>query len=409
MPSIRWLLALLSCCVLSCAADWPQWLGPRRDGSCADHVTPWKGTPQIVWRQPVGEGHSSPILAGGRVFLHVKQKDKDSEALLAFDAASGKPIWNSSYGRGPFSSPFGAGPRGTPAVDGKRVYSLGVTGILTCSDTATGEQLWQKDTLKQFQAPNLTFGVSCSPLVHADLVYVNVGAKGASIVAFDKGNGDVRWKSLDDPASYSSPLLLGPAADEQLVFLTQQGLAALDPSKGSLHWRYPFVDLLSESSTTPVRVGDLLVASSVTVGSAALRLEQKDGKRSVTEVWKNPALTCYFSTPVPVGSDLLFMINGSIIPPPRATLRCVDPKTGKELWQKSGIGKYHAALLRTGNDKLLLLDDAGNLLLLEPNPQAYRELARAKVCGPTWAHPAAADGLLYIRDDKELICVRLHD
>jgi outer membrane protein assembly factor BamB len=243
--------------------------------------------------------------------------------------------------------------------------------------------------------------------VEQNHVLVNVGGKGASVVAFDQDTGAVAWKNLDDPASYSSPIVFGQGKERQVVFLTQQALVSLSPNDGRLFWRFPLVDLLFESSTTPVRTGDLLMASSITYGSVGLRLETKDGRPSATQVWKNDALTCYFSTPVAVGQDYLYIVTGTKPPFPQATLHCLEAKTGKELWKKPKVGKYHAALLRTGNDKLLMLEEAGDLVLLDPDPKEYRELARAKVCGETWAHPALANGRLYVRDNKEIICLRL--
>lgn len=389
------------------AADWPQWLGPHRDGTSAEKVAPWKEAPRVLWRQPVGEGHSGPVVAGGKVFLHAKVKDKNEEELLAWDAATGKQLWRTAYPRVEFTSIFGNGPRGTPTVVGDRIWALGVTGLLGCFDTENGKQLWQVDTLKQFRADNLTFGVSCSPLIEGRKVLVNVGGKGASIVAFDKDKGDVLWKVLDDRASYSSPIAFGEGKERQVVFLTQQGLVSLRPDDGMVFWKHPLVDQLSESSTTPVRVKDLLLGSSVTYGSVGLRLASKEGKPTASQVWKNSVLSCYFSTPVPVGGKQLYMVTGSILPPPQATLRCVDPETGKELWSKPRIGKYHASLLRTGDDRLLIVDDAGHLILLAPSPKEYTELARTKVCGETWAHPALAHGKLYLRDHKELMCLQL--
>src|SRR5262249_7253950 len=132
------------------AADWPQWLGPNRDASSAEIITPWKGALTVVWRQAAGEGHSSPVTADGRLVFHAKVKDQDAEEVVALDAKTGKPIWRGSYPRGPFTSIFGNGPRATPAVASGKLYTLGVTGILTCWDAADGKQLWQVDTLKKF-------------------------------------------------------------------------------------------------------------------------------------------------------------------------------------------------------------------------------------------------------------------
>lgn len=407
MQTVRLSLILLACGTSAFADDWPQWLGPARNGATREVILPWTEAPKVLWRKPVGEGHSSPIVAQGKVFLHVKVDGKDEEEILVLNAGTGEEIWRRSYPRAPFKSPFGNGPRSTPAATGENLYTLGVTGILTGWDVSSGRRLWQVDTLAQFNASNLLFGTSCSPLVDGDRVLINVGGPGASIVAFRKDSGEVAWKTLDDRASYSSPVMMGSGKDRQIIFLTQQGLVGLAPHDGKLLWKFPLVDKLSESSTTPVFSNALLIGSSVTFGSVALRLEDLDGAMRPVEAWRNPKLTCYISTPISAGKDELFLVTGTIIPPPSATLRCVEGSTGKILWSKGEIGEYHAALLRTGNGKLLLLDDGGNLALLDPDPKEYKELARSKVCGPTWAHPALAGGRLYLRDKKELICLRL--
>src|SRR5262249_29293270 len=184
--------------------------------------------------------------------------------------------------------------------------------------------------------------------------------------------------------------------ERQAVFVTGANLVSLDPTDGSVFWKFPLKDKLLESSTTPVRVGDLVLASSITYGSVALELGAKDGKPSAGEKWKNPALTSYFSTPVAVGTKHVYMVTGKTPSPftkPEATLHCVEAVTGKELWQKARVGQYHASLLRTGDDRLLMMTDGGDLVLLDPNPREYRELARSNVSGPeTWAHPALSDG-----------------
>jgi outer membrane protein assembly factor BamB len=409
MPWLRTLLVLALCCPVAAAADWPQWLGPHRDAASTEVVAPWKEAPPVVWKQPVGEGHSSPVVAGGRVFLHYKPKGQDAEEVAAWDARTGKLLWRSEYARAPFKSLFGNGPRATPAVAGHRVYTFGITGVLSCFDAAGGKQVWQVDTLKKFGGKNLFFGMSCSPLVDGKRVLVNVGAKGASVVAFDRDSGDVLWKSLDDAASYASPILLTEGGGRQTIFLTHEGVVSLNPEDGHLLWRHRVVDAVSESSVTPVRVNDLVLASTITTGTVALRPEE--GSKEPAVAWKNGDLTCYFATPVPVGKEHVYMVTGTKPPAFQAvaTLRCVEAKTGKELWQKPGVGAYHASLLRTGDDKLLMLEENGTLVLLDPSPKGYRELARAKVCGQTWAHAALADGRLYVRDGANLICLRLGD
>ena len=225
---------------------------------------------------------------------------------------------------------------------------------------------------KQFEPPALTFGVSTSPLVAGDKVLVNVGAKGASVVAFNKDSGDVVWKSLDDGASYSSPILGGSGT---VVFLTRLGVVVLTLEKGELVWRYPFQDKIAESSTTPVRIGNKLLISSITLGTALLG----GGKSKLDKFWLNPDLTCYFSTPVLVGKDNVYLVTGSLSISPTSTLNCIDAQTGKPLWKKENVGKYHACLMRTGDNKLLMVEEAGNLVLIDPDPKQYRELCRSKI------------------------------
>lgn len=408
LPRLLALAFVLVSTLTAGADDWPGWLGARRDGSTTEKVAPWKGELKVLWRKPVDEGHSSPVVAGGKVFLHTKvksdAKDKFAERVEAFDAATGASAWKAEYDHVPFKSLFGNGPRGTPSVVDGKVYTFGITGVLSCYDAQKGDLVWQVDTLKTFDAKNLFFGASCSPIVVGDLVSVNVGGKGASIVAFEKNTGKTAWKALDDKASYSSPNLFQVGGVEQLVYLTAANLVALNPKDGKTIWTYPFKDALSESSTTPVRIGDLLFGSSITVGGVGLKLKSD----SVEKAWMEPGLTCYFSTPVAVGKDL-YLVTGTKPPAlvTKATLRCIDPATGKESWKRDNVGKYHASLTRTGDDKLLLVEEGGSLVLLDADPKEYRELSRSKICGTTWAHPAVADGKLYIRDNRELLCVDL--
>ncbi len=399
------------------AEDWPQWLGPRRDGSSAEKVTPWKKPLTVLWKQPVGEGNSSPVVVGGRVYLHTKPQGKNEEALTAYDVKNGKPLWTKTYARELHVYFYGNGPRATPAFADGKLYTFGITGVLTCFDAVSGNQHWQVDTLKEFKAPKLRFGASCSPIIDDGKVLLNVGAKGASIVAFDKNDGKVIWKTLDDGATYSSPILVGEPEIRQVVFLTAKGLVGAAVRDGSVFWEIPLVDALFESSITPVSSGDYIFASSITFGGLMAQMDQTMAIPRAKKIWTKPEYNCYFSTPVPVGKDHLYFVTGTkpslaaLLPgskkPAHADLRCIELATGKELWKREKVGTYHASLTRTADGKLLLLEEEGDLALVDPNPKEFRELARGKICGKTWAHPAVADGRLYIRDDKELICVEL--
>ncbi len=400
---------LLSCILTSAApaADWPQWLGPNRDGSTTEKVVPWKGELKPIWTTAVGEGNSSPIVSGGVLFLHTKVKDKNAEMVQAFDAKTGDVKWEKTYEKALFKTAFGMGPRSTPCAAGDRLYTFGNTGVLVCWNAADGQLIWQKDTLAEFKEPNLFFGVSCSPIVVDDKVLVMLGKAKTGVAAFNVKDGSVAWNAGGDPASYSSPIVFGEGAKQQVVFLTGADVLSLSP-KGDVLWKHPFVDSLSESSTTPVKVGDILIASSVKNGAVGLKLIEADGKPAVTQAWKNPELACYFSTPVTVGKDHVMMATGvASLTAASITLRCVEVATGKEVWKKPKMGKFHAALLKLGDGNLLVHDDSGNLMLLAPDIKEYKELARSKVCEGTWAHPAIANGFFYVRDGKELLCYKL--
>lgn len=396
----------LTLSLVSAAADWPQFLGPNRNNSTSDRVAPWKST-KTLWKQPVGPSHSSPVVANGLVYAFIQPGNKAADALAAYDAKTGDKKWEKSYDRDAFSPPFGEGPRGTPVIADGRVYTLGGTGVLACWDAKTGDVIWKVDTLKEFKAENLTFGVSVSPLVHDGKVYVNVGGKGTSLVAFDAKDGKVAWKTGNDKASYSSAIAAELGGTKQIVFLTAAGLCGVKPDSGEELWRYGFKDLLQESATTPLAAGNLLIGSSVTLGSVALAFDGKDGKPAAMPAWKKSILNCYFSTPALVGPDTLYMLNGKLSINPTLTLRCVDLKTGDVKWEKPNVGKYHAALIRTGDDKLLMLEDRGNLVLFAHDRGEYKELAKAKVCGATWAHPALVGNVVYVRDENDLIAVQL--
>ncbi len=389
------------------AADWPQWLGPRRDGGSAEVVAPWKDAPKEVWKAKVGIGFSSPVVANGKVFLHARIPGKEREVMTAFDAATGKELWKTAYDRATYSSVLNTGPQATPAVAGGRVYGYGITGVLTCFEADSGKQVWQTDLLKTLGAGVPRFGVCCSPLVVGNRVIVAAGGKGSSVVALDAATGAVAWQALDEPANTSSPVLV-PAPGRpvpDVVFMTTLRVVGLNPLDGTVTWEYPLSFQPSGTAPTPVTTGDLIVTSTMDNGSTAIRLTTGE-KAGAERAWQAKGLSGYFSSGV-AAKGRLFLVTNVLRPVPRADLACVDLATGKQLWKKEGVGYFHFGLVRTGDGNLLVLDDAGNLKLLDAAAPDYRELATAKACEATLVAPALSNGHVFARDGDTLTCLKL--
>lgn len=402
------------------AADWPQWLGPNRNSSTTEAVKPWSEPLKILWHAKVGEGHSSPVVAGGQVILHTADSDQvddepdvriKTEYVTAYDASTGQVNWVGRMAKKSFTSQFGNGPRATPAVADGQVFCYGVTGTFAAFDLKSGKlKTNEVDLVEEHKAKVPFFGVSSSPLVDRENVILMVGGPEASIIAINTKTYKIAAKWLNDAASYAAPTVIGDGKNRQIIVLTADGLYGLSTSSSEPLWKHRFKDVASESSATPIQAGDFIVGSSVTLGSVGLRQIEKKGHPAVDQTWKNGALTCYFSTPVALGSHV-YMVTGKMPIPllsdPVATLHCIEATTGKILWSRPKVGTYGATLVRTGDDKMLLLEESGDLVLFQPDPSGYKELARSKVCGNTWAHLAVADSRLYVRDHKELRCFEL--
>jgi outer membrane protein assembly factor BamB len=405
--------------VSASAADWPQWLGPARDGSTPEIVQPWTQPLKVRWSIKVGEGHSSPVVLGNMVILHTASSDQvddepdvraRTEYVTAYDINTCDVKWVGRMSKRPFQSQFGNGPRATPVVADGKVFCFGVTGTFAVFDLASGKLLTNEvDLVEEHKAKVPFFGVSSSPVVDGGNIFLMVGGPEAGLVAIDTKTYKLTGKWLKDAASYSAPIAVGTGDQRQIVALTADGLNGIVPANSEPAWRFRFKDLLSESSATPIVAGDVLIGSSVTLGSIGLKMISKNGRPGVEEAWRNSALTCYFSTPVAVGPHV-YMVTGRLpLPgrPPTATLHCVEAATGKVLWSKPNVGTYGATLARTGDNKLLLLEEPGHLVLIQPDPVEYKELARDKICDETWAHFAVANGKLFVRDRKELKCLEL--
>jgi outer membrane protein assembly factor BamB len=406
--TMRWatcFLVLLVGTRTGLADDWPQWLGPQRDGVSKETglLTTWpdKGPP-LGWQSKIGEGFSGPVVAGQR--LIVFHRLGDNEVVESFDAATGKPQWKFDYPtRYVDQYGKGNGPRSTPVVSGKHVFTLGAEGALHCLDLDSGKKIWGRNINDDYKVPESFFGVATSPLVVADLLLVNVGGKGAGIVAFSTVDGKERWKATSDGASYSSPVVATINGQRLAVFFTRAGVAMLEPATGKMRFakRWRSRNDASVNAATPLVIGDLLFfSSSYETGALLLKV----GKQDVEEVWSNDdSMSNHFSTCV-VYQDYLYGFHGR--QETGAALRCVELKTGKVLWTKDRYGC--GSLVLTQGHALVLTED-GDLVSVELSPQAYREKARASILvnRPIRAQLALAHGKLYARDAKRLVCWNL--
>jgi outer membrane protein assembly factor BamB len=401
--AIRWLSALCIA-LIARGEDWPQFLGPRRDGSYNGPLaTTWpKNGPKEVWQKEVGAGFAGPVVTNGKVFLF--HRPGDEEKIECFDAATGKSLWSSGYAA-TYQDDFGfdPGPRSAPTVADGRVFTYGPDGIIGATDAATGKRLWRLDAKKEFVSKKGFFGRACAPLVVGDLVLLNVGGEvGSGIVALEVGTGKLCWRASEDEASYSSPTLAVFDGQTNALFLTRRSFLGLDPANGKVRFQFPFTPKISASVTaaTPLVDGNLIfISASYSAGAAALKIEN----RKVQKLWEQDfVLSNHYATSVH-SNGLLFGFDGR--QEMRPAFVCVDWKTGKAKWRQEHFG---AGSVLIAGDRLVILLETGELILAEASGEAYKELQRAQVLGSQLrAYPALADGFLYARDKGKLVKIDL--
>jgi outer membrane protein assembly factor BamB len=383
------------------ADDWPQFLGSHRDGISAEiGIKAWGASgPKEIWSREVGPGYAGPVIAGERLILF--HRVGDEEVVECLRADSGKPIWKAGYPTA-FADDFGKGngPRATPTIAGDKVVTFGADGWLHAFELTSGKKLWGRDLLTEYRVPSNFFGVGSSPLVVGERVLVNVGGKGAGIVAFALDSGKELWKATSDGASYASPVLATVDGVTDAVFFTRQGVALVDPASGKVRFQMPWRARYEASvnAATPLILGDTaFFSTSYETGALLLKLRKEGAEKlwDTDELMTNHYNTCIHK------DGYLYGFHGRQESGP--SFRCVDLKTQKVQWDRPRFGCGSMIL---AGDKLILLTERGELLLVEATPQAYRELARAQILSatPCRAQIALANGKLYARDQKKLCC-----
>jgi outer membrane protein assembly factor BamB len=387
------------------AADWPEWRGPNRDGVAAGFTAPkaWPRKLTEVWAAKVGEGHASPVVVGDKIYLLTRQKN--DEVVLCLEAATGKEAWRSSYPAPytmhPAAAGHGKGPKSTPAVRDRRVFTLGVGGVLACWDAADGKELWKKDFASQFKQTAPLYGAAASPLVVDGLCVVPVGGhdKGA-LTAFDARSGDVKWSYDGDGPGYSSPILVELDGRRQIVTQTQQFILGVAPADGKLLWKTPFKTAYDQNSITLLPCKGGLVSSGYDRTLALLKVEKKGDEAEVKEEWSRKEHALYLSSPVLKGDRLFGFSHRGF-----GHLFCVDAASGKTLWRSDNRLADNAALVRAG-DYVFALLDSGRLLILKADADDYEPAADYTVSeSPTWAHPVVLGDRILIKDQTTLRCL----
>jgi outer membrane protein assembly factor BamB len=386
------------------AADWPQMLGPSRNGVYAGPPLgeTWGGTgPRVVWRRQIGQGLSGPVVVQNRVILHHRVANR--EIVEAMDAASGKTQWQYAYPTS-YRDDFGfdEGPRAVPVVANGVVYTFGAEGQLHAVDLASGMKIWSEDTMRRFGVPKGFFGAAGSPLVEDGRVIANIGGKNAGIVAFDAKTGKVLWTVTEDGASYSSAIGAAIGGRRYAVFLTRNGLVGLDPATGQVRferqWRARYA--ASVNAATPVINGDsIFVSAEYGPGAGVLRF---DGSK-LTDVWaSDEALSNHYSTSVYSGGYLYGFHGRQEF---GQSFRAVDFQTGKVRWTQDRFG---AGSVTLAGNRLLILRENGEMVLAAASPDGFKPIARAQILPATVrAYPAIADGMVYVRNDDTLVCLDL--
>jgi outer membrane protein assembly factor BamB len=377
-------------------ADWPQWRGVNRDGATTTFRPPakWPEALTMKWRQDVGEGYTTPVVVGDAVYAFGRQAG-DNEVVTAFDAATGKQLWQTRY-PAPYTlvkaaAGHGMGPKATPAYADGRLFTFGISGILTALDAKSGKILWQKPA----PAEGPTFTTSQSPLVDRGRLIVHVGgAKGGALTAFDPATGDPKWQWTGDSPSYGSPIVAELGGVRQIVTFTLDNLVGVSADSGELLWLRPFKAPSQVNAGTPIVYRDMIIVSGQDLGITAFRVSRQGGKWVTENVWENGDLFYRLSNSVIVGNALF-----GLSPQNRGQFFFIDAATGKTLWTGEPRTADNAAIAKAGN-LLLILKTSGELIVADgSNTSGLTPIRTYKVAEPpTWGAPSFSGNRMFVRD-----------
>lgn len=411
------------------ADDWTQWRGNNRDGNWNETGVVNELTAEnlkTVWRQPIGSGYSGPTVADGRVYVMDRQeKPEQAESIWCFDAKTGQRLWQHQYPV-TYTISYTAGPRASVTIDGGLAFAVGAMGDLNCLNVADGSVAWKKNLNLEFRISETKrmpiWGITPSPLIFGELLILQIsGADGAAVVGLDKTTGREVWRALNDAGQYSSPVLTKQAGKDVVICWTGEAIAGLDPTTGQVFWRHPFPPAqMPIGVATPIIKDDQIFVTSFYDGSLMLKMNQQE--MSVSEVWsaKGPnerttqALHSIISTPIWIG-DHIYGVDSY------GELRCLQASDGARVWEsltavkKNRWGTIHFV---SHSDDVWMFNEQGEIIIGQLTPQALVEKSRVKVIDPTtvqlpdrkrggvcWSHPAFANRCIFVRNDREIICI----
>jgi len=394
--------AMLAVCVVligtGCvfAQDWPQWRGANRDGKVSGFTAPEKWPAQLAqkWKTTVGTGDSTPALVGDKLYVFSRQGDE--EVVLCLNVADGKEVWKDKYAAQAVSGPASRhpGPRSSPAVAEGKVVTLGVAGVVSCVDAASGKLLWRKDPF-----PKVTprFFTAMSPIIVDGMAIVHVGGQGnGAIIAFALATGDEKWRWGAEGPDYGSPALLTADGVKQIVTPTEKSIVAIAVADGKLLWQRPFpIQGMSYNAATPVVDGQTVIYTGKGRGAKAVKIEKKGDGFEATEVWSNPDLAPQFNTPV-LKDGLLFGLSD------KGNLYCIDAKTGKTAWtDTTARDRQGFTSIVDGGSCLLALPSNSEMVVFKPDSKQYQEVAKIKVADTaSYAHPVLAGNRVFVKDQE---------
>lgn len=374
---------------------WTNFRGPNRDGRYDEMavLTQWPaGGLKPIWKQPIGIGFASFVVADGRAYT-IEQRRRQ-EMVTAYDVATGRELWSQGW-NAEYSDSTGDGPRATPTWDEGRIYALGATGELRCLDAKTGAVAWGRNILNENGASNLQWAMAASPLIVGDKVIVLPGGpSGKSIVAYNKMTGAPLWKSQSDPQAYVSPMLLTLAGRPQIVVVSSSRILGLVPENGTLLWSYPWNTDMGINVSQPIQVDKnrFFISAGYGKGAALVEVSGSGNNFSAKAVWENINMKNKFNSSV--------LHEGHVYGLDEGILTCLDVSTGARKW-KGGRYGYGQVILASGH--LIITTESGELALVKASPDQYTEVAKFPALeGKTWNYPAIANGRLLVRNGTQM-------